>query len=404
MKWLIFLLLASFPLGHLTRVELTNAIAFYFHDLVAAMMLLAVFISSIKEKKLPPGKLTKPILIFILIAAISLLLNINTVNTKQAITGSLYLLRWTALSGIYFYLLKYRVIHKKLSFFGRSFNLGEALLLSGLALTAFGLIQYIAFPDLTQLKWLGWDDHLFRLTGTILDPGFTGILLVLTIFLAMITKLTKPIKAVAIGLPTIALLLTYSRASYLSFIAGFMVFVYLKGKIKKGMLLSALFIVSLFFLPRASSAGTELTRVFSIVGRIQTWSNAITIAKDNPVSGVGFNLLRYTQRSYGFVGDDWETSHSASGIDNSYLFVLATTGVLGLVIYLSLLQQMVKIFVKNKGAYSDASILALASLTAVCTHAFFNNSWFYPWVLIWIWYLLAAIEPSNVKKKLTPRK
>ena len=404
MKLLILLLLISFPLGHLARIEITSGVALYVHDIVAASMLLAVFIDSVKKRTLPSGRLTVPILMFFLVATLSLLMGVNTVEPRQAVIGGLYLVRWIAHAGVYFYLLKYLRIHKDLTFLRRTYTLREALLISGLVLATFGLTQYVLFPDLTQLKWLGWDDHYYRLAGTILDPGFTGILLVLTAFLALETKLTRKVKLVAVSMPVAALLLTYSRASYLAFLLGSLVFAFMKRKLRKALIIGAIFLGTLFLLPQAQSEGTNLLRLYSLFQRIETWNQAVVIVREHPVFGVGFNLMRSTKRQYGFVGEDWKTSHSASGIDNSYLFVSATTGFIGLAAYLTLLYRMIRLGLKDTKRKQTQKASMLASISAVSIHALFNNTWFYPWVMLWMWYLLAETEAGQLRKITTLQK
>lgn len=354
-----------------------------------------VFIRWIRKKRFPEAKLTKPIILFICAAATSLLLGAKAVEAKQVIIGGLYLVRWVAITSIYFYLVDFQ--KREISLFGRRLTLREALLFSGLSLTVLGLLQYAIFPNLTQFKWLGWDDHSYRLTGTLLDPGFTGIIMVLTTLLAMGIRERWSVKLTAVGLPVIALLLTYSRASYLAFLIGLLVFSGLRHFLKPTIVAGAIFLTILFFLPRVAGESTNLLRQYSIFSRVETWKHALIIIKDNPVTGVGFNLLRYTQNRYGFLGEDWKTSHSASGVDNSYLFVLATTGLLGGSAFTWLIYSMWKLFFKLREKDQAGGTSGIASLIALSVHSIFNNSWFYPWVMIWLWILLTDAET-------TPRK
>ncbi|MEK7542910.1 MAG: hypothetical protein AAB503_01210, partial [Patescibacteria group bacterium] len=53
------------------------------------------------------------------------------------------------------------------------------LIIVSILVAIFGWLQYLFFPDLRVLKYVGWDDHLYRLTGSFLDPGFSAIILVL---------------------------------------------------------------------------------------------------------------------------------------------------------------------------------------------------------------------------------
>jgi len=55
--------------------------------------------------------------------------------------------------------------------------------------------------------------------------------------------------------------------------------------------------------------------------------------QDNWAFGVGYDTLRYVQRDYGFLDIDSLYNHAASGSDSSLLYILATTGIFGLVIF-----------------------------------------------------------------------
>jgi len=62
------------------------------------------------------------------------------------------------------------------------------------------------------------------------------------------------------------------------------------------------------------------------------------------------------------------------------LFVWATTGVLGLLVYLRFWLKAVR----------SKNLIVTASVTALFAHAVFLNSLFYPWVMAWLWTLLAT--------------
>jgi len=397
MSVLLILLLVSFPLGHLVRLEVAQGIAVYPNDLIAGLMAMVVIAKALKTKSLPKAKLTYPIVLFSLVAALSLLQGSRTVELPELMTGSLYLLRWMLLTAVYFFTLTLP-IERGLKVLRRAVSYEEVLLLSGLSLAALGIVQYVIFPDMTQFKWIGWDDHAFRLVGTLLDPGFTGIILVLTALLAMRLSEPKPVKIAAVTLSTLALLLTYSRSSYLAFLAGFLVFGWMIKKLGKALLGIFLFLLFLVFLPKAASEGTNLLRQYSFFNRVETWEHAAVMIRDHPALGVGFNLLRYAQKRYHYLGEDWKTSHSGAGVENSYLFILVTTGIIGGSAFAWLIYKINKLWLAGSERGGTGKALGLASLAALATHGVFNNSWFYPWVLVWMWMLIALKEATLRKK------
>jgi O-antigen ligase len=140
--------------------------------------------------------------------------------------------------------------------------------------------------------------------------------------------------------------------------------------------------LTLFLLPRRSGGeGIRLERTRTVQARVGSWRNALIISRDHPLLGVGFNAYRYAQRDYGFLKEQWQESNAGAGADSSFLFVLATTGILGFFTYLWI---WMKSLISN---YS--SVVIFSSIIAIFIHSFFLNSLFYPWVMAWIWILLA---------------
>ena len=247
----------------------------------------------------------------------------------------------------------------------------ESLLIVGMIILALGVAQYLIWPDLRGLKGLGWDDHYYRLVGTFLDPGFTGILMVLALLAAFVKK-----KYVWVAVLLIGLALTYSRASYLALGAG-MGYLFLVGKQRAwAVMFVVLLLVMIPILPRPGGEGVKLTRTASIAQRGKNYGVAWQIIKTSPLLGVGFNNVcaakEILEMSVGV--------NSCSGLDNSFLFVWATMGILGLIIYLAMGWEV----------WTGSGVLVRASIIAVLTHSMFHNTLFYLWVMVWMAILVGV--------------
>jgi len=384
-KVLLFLYLILFPFGQLVRLPLKLGnfpeVNFYLTDIVVGLLGLIGGIRAIRgvrEKKLPV--LAKPIIIFLGVTALSLLVNIPFFEKKGILIAGLYWLRLAAYFGVYFFI--------NLSNWSDWSNLNDLLLVCGGAVAVFGLIQYFFWPDLTTLNYLGWDPHYYRLAGTFLDPNFTGIILVLTIILLIENLKKHYIYYLLFAICYLSLALTYSRASWLAFLGGVGSWFWLKWGKKGGRVI--IFIIFIIFitaiiLPRGPGGeGVKLERTASMESRVRSWQQALIIVKDHPLLGVGFNTYRYTQKKYGFLGEDWQTSHSGGGVDNSFLFVLATSGILGFLGLLGLLGKILALSFRK-------SPLIFASLVAILVHCLFNNTLFYPWVMGWLVIILGTV-------------
>jgi len=138
-------------------------------------------------------------------------------------------------------------------------------------------------------------------------------------------------------------------------------------------------------LPRRNSVGTRLERSETIISRVGNWKNGLEVANINLIFGVGFNNYRWAQRELGIIDEKSITSNSASGTDFSLIFVLATTGLTGLFVYLYLI---LEIFKKNNPVLSISTIVLLAG-------SLFNNCLFYPWIVIWWWFLSGLAGESR---------
>lgn len=160
-------------------------------------------------------------------------------------------------------------------------------------------------------------------------------------------------------------------------------------KIKIIMVIIIIFVLSAILLPRPGGVGVQLERVFSIETRIDNWQQAFNIFADHPLLGVGFNTVRFAKREYNYVQDNLSTNHAGAGFDNSFLFIAATTGILGLVSYLIFLYKI----------FQRTDIWVRTSLITIIIHSLFLNSFFFPWVMLWMWVIVAiGVNHSGAAK------
>lgn len=393
LKIFIFWILILLPLGQLTKVPLgVTEVSLYFQDVIVILVVLVYLVGLIFQKiPRPKALLTKPVLIFASIGLISLLVNLDHYSIREIIIASLYLWRLLFYFGLYLVIGELAGQNKNEA---EQFKLG--LILAGTATAFLGLLQYFLYPNLRNLTYLGWDPHFYRSFGTFLDPNFLGLFLVLTLILAffrledesqqsnMLTRYATIIGAVVCYL---VLALTYSRSSYLAFLAAGTVIARFKKSLKFFLGLIFIGFLTILFLPRPEgSLGVKLEREDTIRARIINWQQSLTIFKDHPLLGVGFNTYRYAQRNYGYLQGNWQESHAGGGADSSLLLVLATTGIAGFLSFSYLFWQILKNHLKKK------NVVVLASLTAVFIHSFFANSLFYPEITIWLMLLLGLTE------------
>jgi len=353
MKFYLISLVFLLSLGQLQRIQITNNIAFYLHDLlIIGFLLKELFAGNLQIKKIIENikkiKKSQKKIIFIFLISILLSWVVAFIEGRFDFRAILYLVR--LITYIYFiFILQKKIENKSWPWRLISFNI---LLL--------GFVQYFFLPDLRFLIYEGYDDHFYRLTSTILDPAFTGLIFVFNLNYCLWQKKKNYLLIV---LFLIGLLLTYSRASYLAFLlSSSLMFLFDKQNSKKIILLIIFcFCLALPFLPSKSGGdGVNLLRTVSTQKRINNDQEILqSMSRTQWLFGQGL-LIPAKNREI----SENIPSHSHFA-DNLFVFLISNLGIFGSTILLILLLKFVINHNKNK-----QNIL----LTSLLTHAMFNNN------------------------------
>ncbi len=403
LKFIFIIFLGTFCLGEVIRFDLGNNISIKPVDIAAIILFLTWTPHVFKKwkKDVRSNSLFIPIISIVIVMFVSLLFNIKNFSGNEIFVGLSYILRWILYMSLFFVVKSFPNKFKE--------KIVYLLLGIGAVITFFGFIQYFFYPNLRNLYYLGWDEHIHRMFSTFLDPNFAGAFFVLyltflTGMLLFFLKNNKTKQALFMGFISVFTLtsvyLTYSRSALIMLFVSAFIFLTL---IKKIRWLIVIIGVSMLFILISSRnyyiENINLFRTASAEARIDSAKVVIEIIKNNPFFGVGFNTYRYAQIKYGFrsaVGSS--ISHADAGTDNSFLFILATTGIVGLIFYLNLLREILKRTYLNHKKFTDHNIqkyigiIIISSVGGIIFDSFFVNSLFYSFVMIWMWILLGLIE------------
>jgi hypothetical protein len=269
-------------------------------------------------------------------------------------------------------------------------------------------------PDARSLSILGWDDHYYRLLSTQLDPNFTGLLLVITMFWLwslpftfwqwLIHGLTtiqlklvqKTVTYIGSGLLLISIGLTFSRSTFLALAVGLSLFVtsrFFNQKQKKFLpqialsllAVTATILVTLHIAPKPDGEGVNLWRTRSVYARIATSNNWMkSLDPYQVLLGRGLFVPPPEELSASTAA----TADHANLPDNFFVLLLSGFGVLGVLLSMILLSS-----VSNK-LKTDSYTLAI--LGSVLTHSLFNNSLLQAFVLI---FLLGKVVEVTTETK-----
>jgi O-antigen ligase len=350
------------PFSEIFRLEVFQNVYIRAIDIVVFLFLLY---SIFKTKALFKSR---TIFIFIFFLIFSNLINFNLVNNL----GIIYLLR----AVMYFLLLDFILKNSSVPF-------PEKLIYTSLLLLLFtGFLQYFLYPDLRNLLYLGFDPHSYRLFGLFLDPNLIGIVFVWCFFWLANKLKNKNIKYCLLLLLTlfIAILLTYSRTSYLALATGSIYWFAANYKNKYFFIAIILLLFVLIpFLPKHFGEGTNLLRINSLQGKKQSWNSGLKLFIKKPVFGYGFNnipKLKAKNQQSEFK------DNSAYGLDNSVLTLLVTTGIVGLVSYFGIFFILFK----------QGQILQQIIVITYFIHTLFVNSLFTPGVFIFFILIYSSTQ------------
>lgn len=389
--FLFFLLCIGLPLGEVSRVTLGLSVSFTLVDIFVLFGAVVWVLLQLKKKQLPKSLQSKSFLLVIGIFILSLFVNVSTLNKEQFFVAGLYIVRFASLGIIFFMVRDASTLVKK--------KIPLLLLVSGGFLVLSGYVQYFFYPSLRNLIYFGWDEHFYRMFGTFFDPNFFGLFLVL-FFLFLLSKLfnlsvqKEKIQFAFLflfsSITFIAIFLTYSRTALLALVVGLVILFWNRNfwKWLGVFLISIVILTGVFFIVSTKTKDVNsLFRTVSTDARIGSAKNALTIFIDHPILGVGFNAYRYAQYRYRFmIGSPIQEDHGASGADASLFLVLATSGIIGFLVFCFFL------FVHTKSLITSKKSIGLATFGAFFVGSFFVNGLFYPFLLTWVWIILGLTE------------
>lgn len=415
--WLIFLFFL--PLGSLSRLPIGD-VAFTVNDVILPVMigLWLLYILVIQKRVVLPSR-TMLIVGFAFWAFITLLFSLRFLGMAQFLISGLYWVRWVEYAFVFF--IGYWLFTQGEEAKATMRTTVKMLLWGQLMFVLAGFLQFALFPNFSKFVQHGWDPHYYRLLSTFLDPNFAGIFIVLGMVLfgaffllkeetILPTKTSKSVSYVYVLLALVAVVLTFSRSSYL----GFAVAVGCIGLLKSRAVLFVMAFVgiaSFVFIPRVQ---TRVIGAFSfdetVMARLSQYELTLGIIEKDPVFGVGFNTFRYAQEEAGYFRDDrgvsFEGGHAGAGSDSSLLFILVTTGVPGLLLYLAMWGAFLKdafrayITRSNTTLVRALGLVIVVSQLALMAHTQFVNSMFYPWIMAWMWILLALMYASRANNEV----
>lgn len=299
--------------------------------------------------------------------------------------AGLYFIRFLSYVLFFFYFFHYlRKNTKEVPFYVRS------ILIAGLVIIVFSLIQYFLYPNLGNLAYQGWDPHLYRLVGLFFDPPVTASVLFLLGLFFYFSNINVYLKYSFMITVAILFFLTYSRGGFLALLITLGVFSLRNMKWQYLLAGMAIMVGVYVIIPKNLSEGLNLARTTSIETRLKDYHKAIRIWQKNPVLGIGYNHIRFEKDSYEeeIITERYNPSHASSSFHSSFLMILVTAGVIGLVLYLWFIGSLAAV---SPFAFYSIMFLSVFSLT--------DNVLLHPFILFLLFVLMSVESQLDFSKK-----
>lgn len=416
LPWLIRLprlaigfLFLSLLVGQLIRLPLPGqGGGLLLSDLAVVIILLSVCLQllSSHRKKIPLVilKLIITTTPFILWALFTLVIKTSALGANNTIIAASYWLRLSTLL----------LLLPALTFLFQSpplrQNAWRNLYLTITLLTFLGIAQLIFLPNLSPYSSSGWDPHQLRLVSTWIDPNFFGAFLAMGLVVVLLGPKFKTRQRTILALTIIfALFATQSRSTFITLILALLLttplflvlfssqltarrLIFFTGALAMFTLL--IILIGTILLPRfvglISIDPTVQARILSI-------QKAIPIIADNSLLGVGYNAYQFAARDAGAINNF--QNHSRAGADNSLLTIWATTGLIGLFLFLipwTYITQKLFIDLRQFGLLT--SFMSILCISILFIHSQFVNSLIYSHLLITL-VIITSLSLSTARHR-----
>lgn len=277
------------------------------------------------------SKLDLPILLFLILAALSALFSIHL---PTALFGKYK--RYEGFLTLLTYAILYFLAIQSFSDFSRLRSLTRTMVVAAAIVSYYGLMQYLGYDF---LRWTEVPFEVNRSFSTLGNPSLLAGYLVIMFFvgLGVYFSASRPIEGLLFGMFTFliftCLLTTFNRGAWLSCLVGLLLVAILIGgrlwRHRRGRLLGlaiSLLLVTLLvglFSARSFNPATNLFRRAQSVARVEEgslrsrmeiWKSALGMIKDRPLLGYGpdcfrlafprYQTLRYTMGSPRTIADN----------------------------------------------------------------------------------------------------
>ena len=259
-------------------------------------------------------------------------------------------------------------------------------------ISIFGIYQFLTLSSL-PVSWWAVNVASRRITSLLNHPNALALLLGPVLAMLFLRPQKNRMLSLALGLGSLAIYLSFSRASWLALIIALSVAALFTEHKKK--ILSFAFLVALliFLLPFSRAKIIDLAKGEDLAqeNRLVLWGAATDIIKNSPVFGVGLTGFREAYKDYPLGPDRVIQNYP----HNFFLNFWLETGLLGLAAMIGLLVIFYKkIHRLRRTAWAPTGLAIGLGMTVILLHGLVDVPYFKNdlSVLFWLIYALPNLQ------------
>ena len=350
-----------FPLGMIGRISIFDqTINAYWYEIPWTIWILTTIRGSIGRQALQT-RYAFSLMVFLSLLLVSFVLSFAQFSLSSHMIAALYAIRLTL------YMIAIGVALTSKIKVPRPHDTTHFLLVSTIVVA---IIQFVFSPDMWWLYPSGWDPHHMRMVGTFLDSSLSSSIYAMLLLFVLSSPKIRFRKLYLSALAAI-FLLTFARGAYVAIFMALMIWALQKKLILPTLLVIAFSCVLLVGIPKPTGEAGRLLRTSTIEARLADYQEALVVWSKHPLFGVGYNHIRDVKIS-GYakqVGVEG-VNHAGAGFQNTYLVILVTMGVVGLIAYIAVL-----------AAWWQSSVSMRPIITFLGVYSMFDNILLHPHVL-----------------------
>lgn len=293
------------------------------------------------------------------------------------------------------------------------------MVVSGAITGLYGIYQYLYAPDTAKIGLYDLTDEVAaRVGSTFENPNFYAeyLVLLVPIGLALILGSRGVLRRLIIGGSTLfifaGLILTYTRGSWMATAIG----IVLMSLLTEAWLFwvwAGLFAVALVAAPGVASRFASITNVTGGTAgfRMKLWKIAGGIIREHPLIGIGIGNYYDAFTEYIFRHPEMSVGWVIYGAHNSYLTIMAETGIFGILSFVAIILIAIKYGLYLAREKAEDKYLAwinsaiFAGVVGFAINSLTSNSFHHPQGAVFFWVFLGLqVAIGNMKPEIPESK